>query len=67
MLLALVVLKQQHKHFRSACNEFKYFEYLDDEEEELAPKVVEADKDELERTIKGVIIENGMENRIPII
>ncbi len=60
-------IKTATQAFRSACNEFKYFEYLDDEEEEeLAPKVVEADKDELERTIKGVIIENGMENRIQL-
>lgn len=61
-------LKTTTQAFRSACNEFKYFEYLDDEddEEEIAPKIVEADKDEIERTIKGIIIENGIDNRIQL-
>lgn len=61
-------IKTTTQAFRSACNEFKYFEYLDDEddEEEIAPKMVEADKDEIERTIKGIIIENGIENRIQL-
>ena len=61
-------IKTTTQAFKSACNEFKYFEYLDDEddEEEVAPKLVEADKDEIERTIKGIIIENGIENRIQL-
>jgi len=61
-------IKTTTQAFRSACNEFKYFEYLDDEEdeEEIAPKLVEADKAEIERTIKGLIIENGIDNRIQL-
>lgn len=60
-------IKTATQAFRSACNEFKYFEYLDDEdEEEIAPKIVEADKDEIFRTIKGLIIENGIDNRIQL-
>ena len=61
-------IKTTTQAFKSACNEFKYFEYLDDEddEEEVAPKLVEADKEEIERTIKGIIIENGIENRIQL-
>lgn len=61
-------IKTTTQAFRSACNEFKYFEYLDDEddEEEIAPKMVEADKEEIERTIKGIIIENGIDNRIQL-
>jgi len=61
-------LKTTTQAFRSACNEFKYFEYLDDDddEEEVVPKNVEADKAEIERTIKGIIIENGVDNRIQL-
>ncbi|MDY0075205.1 MAG: NYN domain-containing protein [Acholeplasmataceae bacterium] len=61
-------VKTTTQAFRSACNEFKYFEYLDDEddEEDTSPKIVEADRDEIERTIKGIIIENGVDNRIQL-
>lgn len=61
-------IKTTTQAFRSACNEFKYFEYLDDDddEEEIVPKMVEADRDEIERTIKGLIIENGIDNRIQL-
>lgn len=61
-------IKTASQALRSACNEFKYFEYLDDEneEEDLTPKVVETDKKVIEQTIKNLIIENGMDNRIQL-
>ncbi|HAX02378.1 MAG: hypothetical protein A2Y45_03690 [Tenericutes bacterium GWC2_34_14] len=61
-------LKTTTQAFKSACNEFRYFEYLndDEDEEEVVPKNVEADKAEIDRTIKGIIIENGVDNRIQL-
>ncbi|HOI85997.1 MAG TPA: NYN domain-containing protein [Acholeplasmataceae bacterium] len=61
-------IKTTTQAFRSACNEFKYFEYLDDDddEEEIVPKIVEADKENIEHIIKSLIIENGIDNRIQL-
>ncbi len=53
--------------FKSACNEFKYFEYLKDEEEEVPNQ-----KDKTEPVtdigdiIKSIIVENGEHNRIQL-
>ncbi len=57
--------------FRSACNEFKYFEYLtdeDDEEEEqtLKKPQVKDDYSEIVLLIKNIIIENGVDNKIQL-
>ncbi len=54
--------------FRSACNEFKYFEYLDDEEDDNngsnEDSVVQSQ--EIGGLIKSIIIENGVDNRIQL-
>lgn len=57
--------------FRSACNEFKYFEYLDDEddEEELpsAAPIHEPDKQkDIHLIIKSIVVENGIDNKIQL-
>jgi uncharacterized protein (TIGR00288 family) len=56
--------------FRSACNEFKYFEYLneEDEDEDLIPKkpIVKDDFSEIVLLIKNIIIENGVDNKIQL-
>lgn len=53
--------------FRSSCNEFKYFEYLEDEDEVLETSISNiAPDDEIGPMIKNIVIENGMDNRIQL-
>lgn len=53
--------------FRSSCNEFKYFEYLADEDEVLETSISNiAPDDEIGPMIKNIVIENGMDNRIQL-
>jgi hypothetical protein len=53
--------------FRSSCNEFKYFEYLDDEDEveEASISHITPD-DDIAPMIKNIVIENGIDNRIQL-
>jgi uncharacterized protein (TIGR00288 family) len=55
--------------FKSACNEFKYFEYLKEEEEEV-PNIKNKTEPEPELEIgdiiKSIIVENGEHNRIQL-
>ncbi len=54
--------------FKSSCNEFKYFEYLDDEDEENSQTRdnSESESQEIGGIIKSIIIENGVDNRIQL-
>ncbi|MFP4187652.1 MAG: NYN domain-containing protein [Acholeplasmataceae bacterium] len=54
--------------FKSSCNEFKYFEYLDDDEDAVdAPTDSDVTKkSEIERIIMDTIIENGVGNKIQL-
>lgn len=58
--------KQVTPAFRASCNEFKYFEYLVEEENTVLPSVKEANKDlaEITEIIKGIIVEDGPDNSI---
>jgi uncharacterized protein (TIGR00288 family) len=55
--------------FKSSCNEFKYFEYLNDDDDN--DNGVEAPVDnvkgaDIEYVIKDIIIENGVDNKIQL-
>ncbi len=54
--------------FKSACNEFKYFEYLDDEDEGVNGTLDNsvAESQEIGGIIKSIIIENGVDNKIQL-
>ncbi|MGD9887444.1 MAG: NYN domain-containing protein [Bacilli bacterium] len=53
--------------FKNACNEFKYFEYLDDlDEEEGASETLCGPNSDIAGIIKGVIVESGVDNKIPL-
>jgi uncharacterized protein (TIGR00288 family) len=54
--------KKVTEAFKSACNEFKYFDYLEDEDED--PTEVEEDDDNIEKIIKDIIIDHG--NKMPL-
>ncbi len=54
--------KKVTEAFKSACNEFKYFDYLEDEEEDSS--VVEEDESTIEKVIKDIIIDHG--NKMPL-
>ncbi|MBE0700900.1 MAG: NYN domain-containing protein, partial [Acholeplasmataceae bacterium] len=51
--------------FKSACNEFKYFEYLSEDDEESLTSSPN-DNSEIENTIKDIIVENGVDNKIQL-
>ncbi|HHW80028.1 MAG TPA: NYN domain-containing protein [Acholeplasmataceae bacterium] len=51
------------KAFRSACSEFKYFQYFDKEDDnDLSSK----DNDGLRKTIENIIIEHGENNKMQL-
>ncbi len=56
--------------FKSSCNEFKYFEYLndDDDEDDHASDLPNDNikSNEIEDLIKDIIIENGVDNKIQL-
>lgn len=53
--------------FKSACNEFKYFEYIKEEEEEVPnPKNNTEPVIDIGDIIKSIIVENGEHNRIQL-
>jgi uncharacterized protein (TIGR00288 family) len=54
--------KKVTEAFKSACNEFKYFDYLEDEDEDSTE--VEEDDDNIEKIIKDIIIDHG--NKMPL-
>jgi uncharacterized protein (TIGR00288 family) len=56
------------KAFVASCNEFKYFEYLNDEEEDSTEEVnqVSSSSEDIDEIIKSIIIENGVDNRIQL-
>lgn len=54
--------KKVTEAFKSACNEFKYFDYLEDEDEDATE--VEEDDDNIEKIIKDIIIDHG--NKMPL-
>lgn len=65
----VVGIGSEHKTtqaFRTACNEFKYFEYLDDEEDEETEVKVRSSAEEIESLIKSIIVENGVDNKIQL-
>lgn len=49
--------KKVTEAFKSACNEFKYFDYLEDEDE--VSSEVEEDETNIEKIIKDIIIDHG--------
>lgn len=49
--------KKVTEAFKSACNEFKYFEYLEDEDEVTSE--VDEDDTNIEKIIKDIIIDSG--------
>lgn len=49
--------KKVTEAFKSACNEFKYFDYLKDEDEDLSE--VDEDDENIEKIIKDIIIDHG--------
>jgi uncharacterized protein (TIGR00288 family) len=53
--------KKVTQAFKSACNEFKYFEYLEDEEDVTTTN---GQTIEIEQIIKDIIIENGANNQM---
>jgi uncharacterized protein (TIGR00288 family) len=53
--------KKVTQAFKSACNEFKYFEYLEDEETTPNGQTVD-----IEQVIKDIIIESGVKNQMPL-
>jgi len=52
--------------FKSACNEFKYFEYLDDEDTNDKEDNSVVESQEIGNIIKSIIIENGVDNKIQL-
>ncbi len=52
--------------FKSACNEFKYFEYLDDEDSNEKEDNSVIESQEIGNSIKNIIIENGVDNKIQL-
>ena len=61
--------KKVTQAFRSACNEFKYFEYLNDEDDDETTESIEksaATSQEIGGIIKSIIIENGADNKIQL-
>ncbi|MFA5470872.1 MAG: NYN domain-containing protein [Acholeplasmataceae bacterium] len=54
--------KKVTEAFKSACNEFKYFDYLEDEDEDSSE--VQEDDDNIEKIIKDIIIDHG--NKMPL-
>ncbi len=54
--------KKVTEAFKSACNEFKYFDYLEDEDEDSSE--VEEDENNIEKIIKDIIIDHG--NKMPL-
>ena len=52
--------KKVTQAFKSACNEFKYFEYLQDEDE------TNGSHQAIEQVIKDIIIENGSKNQMAL-
>jgi uncharacterized protein (TIGR00288 family) len=55
--------KKVTQAFKSACNEFKYFEYLEDEEDTSQTNGQTID---IEQVIKDIIIENGTNNHMAL-
>jgi hypothetical protein len=55
--------KKVTEAFKSACNEFKYFEYLEDEDGNTST-TSDGDEDDIEKIIKDIIIDNG--NKMPL-
>jgi hypothetical protein len=53
--------KKVTQAFKSACNEFKYFEYLEDEDAPTNDQTLE-----IEEVIKDIIIESGIKNQMPL-
>ncbi|BCR36488.1 NYN domain-containing protein [Mariniplasma anaerobium] len=49
--------KKVTEAFKSACNEFKYFDYLEDEDE--VSSEVDEDEENIEKVIKDIIIDHG--------
>ena len=58
--------KQVTPAFKASCNEFKYFEYLVEEENTSvqSPKEVTKEINEILEIIKGIIVEDGPDNEI---
>lgn len=57
--------KKVSSAFKNACNEFKYFEYLDESHEEEPTETTCAGNADIASIIKGVIVESGVDNKIP--
>lgn len=53
--------KKVTQAFKSACNEFKYFEYLEDEDAPTTDQTLE-----IEQVIKDIIIESGIKNQMAL-
>ena len=60
----MVQKKKVTEAFKSACNEFKYFDYLEDEDEDESTTVVDKNGDDIETIIKDIIIDYG--NTMPL-
>jgi uncharacterized protein (TIGR00288 family) len=59
--------KKVSNAFKTACNEFKYFEYLDDEDEANGiDEDVTLKNSEIESIIKDIIVENGVGNKLQL-
>ncbi|HNZ50547.1 MAG TPA: NYN domain-containing protein [Bacilli bacterium] len=58
--------KKVSSAFKNACNEFKYFEYLDESHEEEPTETTCAGNADIASIIKGVIVESGVDNKIPL-
>ncbi|MDO9629221.1 MAG: NYN domain-containing protein [Acholeplasmataceae bacterium] len=61
--------KKVTQAFRSSCNEFKYFEYLNDEDDFETTESIEktaTTSQEIGQMIKSIIIENGADNKIQL-
>ena len=58
--------KQVTPAFKASCNEFKYFEYLVEEEAASVPSIKESTKDlaEIEAIIREIIVEDGPDNEM---
>jgi uncharacterized protein (TIGR00288 family) len=59
--------KKVSNAFKTACNEFKYFEYLDDDDESNGiDEDVTLKNSEIESIIKDIIVENGVGNKLQL-
>lgn len=56
--------KKVTKAFKSSCNEFKYFEYLINEENEISNEEESDATDDIENVIKDIIIENSSNGKL---